>query len=1314
MKLVLIFAALHAAAGEITGHRLRAHAPSGVLSLLQEEPSDIKKNGTTLAATPDQISIADEKVLPVNVLAASNATDATNASAAVKVVTDAEEGADDAAEDSSEDKDAAVASEEDEKPKAPASEPKPIFDVEAIEQSLLNLKKTQGAASPGMMKFVEKVNVMIKDMEAKVQDAHNKDQSLLYDYRNQFTKCRKGRTTSAAAIASFRKQKNRENTQHRSCRHFEKLAFKVRDDCDQLLVSKREAQTAACGALRDLQRNPSSEANNCHPSHSERFPLWLRRNEVWFTYKRQEYQAAKKRCSDAKKAVAKQTPICQVKNRRHIVMVGRCNTKQDFFEKTSCGLSKELSRTCHKYTNCWIDTRHDYLAAKPGIMNMEKDRKGEWRVLKRVACLLDVFASKDGNVDAKVIDECKEKTHTTQHLNLFYPPVPPQEKCPAIPSVPGQGRFYQAFYSSLPFDAKSKRSQTCIVEAGGGIVLGTPKGTTKDKCLISAGFLKASNDAYCKVSNERRHPVKVDFQKNRFTTYKFKMSFQGRTTDKNNVPGGGIRFCGGASSRWLKFADSSDARRWGWSIKQQSSNNVWSYYNNKNDRLTGFFQGKPGKANPDNNKMMDMEVTTEWSGHFLKLYSWKVNGVVLSKYKNHWLCWGSSVNDMVPSVTADSGTKSVKLGDFKVYQGSNPVMSSVQIIGEGVPRTPLTVRCGRKSEAQGNRVPGAGNKRVSNPLMCQQYCAEWSGCVAFVYTKDGICKALWKVTRYVTRPGAMSGPPACTQPYSTGLRAEFYWMNKGISRMPNLAFRKPDQTRIDLTVNYANSGGYWPGVRREDRYAVRWSGSIYIKHSGIYHFQIISDDGSHLWIDNNKILNNGGEHGFRARVLRTHMTAGWHAIKLVHFENGGAAGMHLKYHGPDTMFGWSFLPTEVLRPEMRVKGSASRGPFGTADDETFYKYPTQSRILKKGSKTYVLITARGENLHIALSKESLGNPVRIGADTYNAVIGGWGNTKSCLKRGLPHAACTSHPVTVGIASKGEFRKFWMSVDSKTKEIAVGRGHNINKYDFMKFTDGSVFEPKGLAVMTGWGSTGEWVFNTPYGKSNSPRQSFGKSAWYLGDVGKDCTDTCASEGRVCDSDIRQGFSYNKFREYVANEMGASCIKDTRAWFGQEQPSYLVDGPDGNQGKCLASRNIPLRVRCSASHAKAMRWCKCSASTQLFSYTYVGKKPWNSMEKLAEAKKGRLMTLDEARLVLKRRGMRPIVPGQDAWAAVTNPASTCKVTIGEKEYLMDWVQIGNRGHWTGKSHTEFHGCPNWGNWARRPHFDSGYLMMSKERR
>lgn len=47
-------------------------------------------------------------------------------------------------------------------------------------------------------------------------------------------------------------------------------------------------------------------------------------------------------------------------------------------------------------------------------------------------------------------------------------------------------------------------------------------------------------------------------------------------------------------------------------------------------------------------------------------------------------------------------------------------------------------------------------------------------------------------------------------------------------------------------------------------------------------------------------------------------------------------------------------------------------------------------------------------------------------------------------------------------------------------------------------------------------------------------------------------------------------------------------------------------------------------------------------------------------------------------------------------------------------MDWVQIGNRGHWTGKSHFEYHGCPNWGLWARRYHWDSGYLMMSKERR
>ena len=1312
MKLVILFATLYAALGDVTSNRLRAKTLPGVLSLLQEEPSDSTQNATVVAAAPDQINIADEKAVPVAALADKAVeTVATDADASADDSADDVDGetaelvAEDKADEADANKDlpAVVTDEADadaaEETANATSIAKPVFDVDQIERSLINLRKTEGEASPGMMKFVEKVTKLIADMEVKVVDAGKKDQSLLYDYRNQFTKCRKGSTRAQSGINSLKIAKQRAATGHRSCRYVERKAFQVRDRCDELLVSKKETKDASCGALRDLNRNPNSEANNCHPAHSEKFPIWLRRNEAWFRFKRVEYQKALRKCQIATVAVKRQIPICNSKTRNHLVMKAVCDVKQGTLETKACGLGKSMSSACHKYSNCWEDTKEDYEKAKPGIRNMERDRKGEWRVLKRVKCLLDVFSEKDGMVDAKVIGECKEKTHSTTHLNLFYPPIPPKIKCAAIPPVPGQNRFVQAFYSSLPFDAKAGPSETCVVEAGGGLVLGRPKGTTANKCSVRGSSLTARNGASCYLSNERRKRVSVDYSQAKYTTYKFKMAFKGNTADRNNNPWGGIRFCNAGTSSSLTFGDMAANNRWGWSLRN-TRGQQWSRYTNKNDRRTGA----KGYASPYGNKVMNMEVTLyRVNANQYRLYAWKVNGAQLRSYNNYVMC--TSRANQVPVVWASSG--SIQISDFKVYQGSNAVMAMPQIVGEGVPRAQFTVRCARRStQAVGNRVPGTGSRVVANALECQDLCASYSGCVEFSFSKNMRCETFWRVTRRIRRAGGISGPAACERPYRTGLKAEFYFFNRHIHRMPNLAFRKPDQTRTDLSVKYISTTAAWPGVRRNQQFVARWTGSLFIKTQGWYYFWTTSDDGSFLWIDGNSVVSNGGLHGMRTHGKRIHLKPGWHRIQMMMFENHGAAGAYLRYNGPDTMHHTVFIPTEVMRPEDRASRGKRVSVFGTPDDKKLYKFPMQSRLLRKGSESTLLVTVRSSNdAHIELYKDLIGNnPSRLPKNSYEIVLGGWSNGRSAIRVG-PVGNPKAFPYTKNIVTKDEYRQFWIVVDTKKKQVRVGKGHDTTKYEFMKVSDSNVFTPRSFAVMTGWGGTAEWVFNTPQRKAPT-KARLGRSAWFLGDTGKDCTDTCANEGRVCDSDIRSGYSYSKFREFVKKDMGASCVKDTRAWWGQDQPCFVAGGPDGNQGKCLASRNIPTRVKCSGKHPKVMRWCKCSASTNVFSVINAGRRTWDSMVALAKTKGGRLMTLDEARLVLKRRGMRPFLRNRDAWAAVTNEASSCK----DK---MDWIQIGNRGHWTGKSHFEYHGCASWANSRSRGHWDSGYLMMAKAR-
>ena len=92
----------------------------------------------------------------------------------------------------------------------------------------------------------------------------------------------------------------------------------------------------------------------------------------------------------------------------------------------------------------------------------------------------------------------------------------------------------------------------------------------------------------------------------------------------------------------------------------------------------------------------------------------------------------------------------------------------------------------------------------------------------------------------------------------------------------------------------------------------------------------------------------------------------------------------------------------------------------------------------------------------------------------------------------------------------------------------------------------------------------------------------------------------------------------------------------------------------------------------SHGIVPEWTKVASSLT-----------WAASQKFVSDKKGRLVTLEEARSFLKNRGSS-LYPGEDQWAA-------CVRKDGSK----DWVQVGDLVHHVGKSHVdEGSGYPKWG--------------------
>ncbi|NJB70642.1 hypothetical protein GGR42_001104 [Saonia flava] len=83
-----------------------------------------------------------------------------------------------------------------------------------------------------------------------------------------------------------------------------------------------------------------------------------------------------------------------------------------------------------------------------------------------------------------------------------------------------------------------------------------------------------------------------------------------------------------------------------------------------------------------------------------------------------------------------------------------------------------------------------------------------------------------------------------------------------------------------------------------DAYGIRYSGFIDIATAGSYTFYTNSDDGSKLYINGVEVVNNDGDHGSQERFGTVSLTADFHSITILFYENGGGESLSVQYEGP--------------------------------------------------------------------------------------------------------------------------------------------------------------------------------------------------------------------------------------------------------------------------------------------------------------------------------------------------------------------------------------------------------------------------------
>jgi hypothetical protein len=121
-----------------------------------------------------------------------------------------------------------------------------------------------------------------------------------------------------------------------------------------------------------------------------------------------------------------------------------------------------------------------------------------------------------------------------------------------------------------------------------------------------------------------------------------------------------------------------------------------------------------------------------------------------------------------------------------------------------------------------------------------------------------------------------------------GFCGEIYDLRENAGKLPN--FRKLEPlgaiytTALNVPLREWTTG--FPGVtQRFEWFAIDYRARFWIETPGEYQFSLVSDDGSELYIDGKRVINNNGLHDSKlAKTAKVALNRGIHSIRVPYFQ----------------------------------------------------------------------------------------------------------------------------------------------------------------------------------------------------------------------------------------------------------------------------------------------------------------------------------------------------------------------------------------------------------------------------------------------
>jgi cytochrome c len=145
----------------------------------------------------------------------------------------------------------------------------------------------------------------------------------------------------------------------------------------------------------------------------------------------------------------------------------------------------------------------------------------------------------------------------------------------------------------------------------------------------------------------------------------------------------------------------------------------------------------------------------------------------------------------------------------------------------------------------------------------------------------------------------------------------------------------------------------------KENFYIEFTGFLNIPEDNNYEFRLVSDDGSQLFLDDKKVVDNSGFHGADPKEAEIQLKKGTHALRLPYFQGGGGMAVSLQWmkHGekaftvvPPSAF--TYDPTHIKKTKAYV-----------APEPVQIGKPGDSVTLRDVHPAFTLETIRPKDFH---------------------------------------------------------------------------------------------------------------------------------------------------------------------------------------------------------------------------------------------------------------------------------------------------------------------------------------------------------------